>query len=93
MAIAIPVFNNQLISSKEAADMANLRAAYGEAVADHLALEEDYPTSYNADKFGTLNYSGKATWDASDGLTVTYVPEKANGGETWSVSSVTQDNG
>ena len=36
VAIAIPVFTNQLERSREATDLANIRAAYAEAVADYL---------------------------------------------------------
>ncbi len=37
VAIAIPVFTSQLERSREATDLANIRAAYAEAMADFLA--------------------------------------------------------
>ena len=37
VAIAIPIFTSQLERSREATDLANIRAAYAEAVADYLA--------------------------------------------------------
>ena len=37
VAVAIPVFSAQLEKSREATDTANLRSAYGEAVAQYLA--------------------------------------------------------
>ena len=37
VAIAIPVFTQQLERSREATDLSNIRAAYAEAVADYLA--------------------------------------------------------
>ena len=37
VAIAIPVFTNQLERSREATDMSNIRAAYAEVVADYLS--------------------------------------------------------
>lgn len=36
VAIAIPTFSGQLEGSKQAADLANLRSSYSEAVANHL---------------------------------------------------------
>ena len=36
VAIAIPIFTSQLERSREATDLANIRAAYAEAVADYL---------------------------------------------------------
>lgn len=36
VAIAIPVFTNQLERSREATDLANIRAAYAEAVSEYL---------------------------------------------------------
>ena len=41
VAVAIPVFNAQLEKSREATDLANLRSAYGEAVADALTASDN----------------------------------------------------
>ncbi len=51
VAISIPIFTSQLEKSKEATDMANLRAAYAEGVADLLQgkvgnADIDYSTTY-----------------------------------------------
>lgn len=37
VAIAIPIFTQQLERSREATDLSNIRAAYAEAVSDYLA--------------------------------------------------------
>lgn len=44
IAIAIPVFGNQLEKSREAVDAANLRAAYAEVLADLLVGDTDAAT-------------------------------------------------
>ncbi len=41
VAIAIPVFNTQLEKSRETTDVANLRSAYAEAVAEYLTNESE----------------------------------------------------
>lgn len=75
VAIAIPVFNGQLVKAKEAADEANVRAYYAECVVDALSNNEAYPTSYGG---ADLNYADKLTWTASAdaGLTIAYAAEK-----------------
>jgi prepilin-type N-terminal cleavage/methylation domain-containing protein len=75
-AIAIPVFSGQLVKAKEGADMANVRAAYAEAVTAYLSDGTDYPTSYNGT---TLNFPEKLTvWSASgDVLSIKYEGVKA----------------
>ena len=73
VAIAIPVFTGQLEKAKEATDEANIRSAYAEAVTNKLSDDVAYPTSYDASKYGNLNYSGKLTWTVdTTGLTITY---------------------
>ena len=48
VAVAIPVFSAQLEKSKEATDVANLRSAYAEAVADAMASNSTgVSTTYN----------------------------------------------
>ena len=51
VAISIPIFNSQLEKSREATDMANIRAAYAEVQAAALAEE----TTGNATVTGTGN--------------------------------------
>lgn len=48
VAIAIPVFNGALTKSKEAADVANLRAAYAEWQVKMLTENEKVPASATA---------------------------------------------
>ncbi len=58
VAVAIPIFNAQLEKSKEATDIANLRSAYGEAVAKYLT-----DGSITA---GTSLKVGEFTYDVSE---------------------------
>ncbi len=64
VAIAIPVFGAQLEKAKERTDLANLRSAYGEAVANYLSEG----TSDNID-LGTAKFS--VTVEGSGDITVT----------------------
>lgn len=77
-AIAIPVFSGSLVRSKEAADMANVRACYADQVTRMLGGEiSQYASKYDT-KFGTLNYSAKlTTWTGGSTLTVVYSGSKA----------------
>lgn len=67
VAIAIPVFNGALTKSKEAADVANIRAAYAEWQVGVLTENKTIPTDVAAFLKGadnnavTLNYSEKFT--------------------------------
>ena len=56
VAVAIPVFNAQLEKSRDAVDESNLRAAYGQAVADYLDNATlDTPTF----TYGEQNFSAQ----------------------------------
>ena len=80
-AIAIPVFTGSLTKSKEAADMANLRAAYADAVTAMLTSNTPYPSTYKSGSFGKLNFSAKKTWSVVSGkLIVSYAASKATPG-------------
>ncbi len=86
VAISIPVFTGSLTKAKEATDMANLRAAYADAVTAKLTDGTSYPTSYNSASFGNLNYSDRYGWNVSgETLTVSYSPTKANNGSVWKI--------
>ena len=63
VAIAIPIFTSQLEKAREATDLANIRAAYAECMADALTEEEDQVSSAI-----TLNQTDLEGWiiDASD---------------------------
>ena len=64
-AIAIPTFNGALTKSKEAADIANIRAAYAEVTVAYLTDNTAYPTDKTAFLAkvdgGKLNYNDKLT--------------------------------
>ena len=65
IAIAMPTFGAQLERAKEGTDLANLRSAYAESVANYL-------TTNDVDKSASTKYpvqQGKANWDIdSSGL-------------------------
>lgn len=79
VAIAIPVFNGALTKSKEAADVANIRAAYAEWQVKMLTENEAVPTDKTAlmTSDGTetkLNYNDKLTYTpAQDNKSATIV--------------------
>lgn len=75
VAIAIPVFGGQLTKAKEAADEANIRAFYAEAVTTALSDGEAYPEAYDGE---TLNYEDLLTWtvDGDGKLSVAYAATK-----------------
>ena len=62
VAIAIPVFTNQLEKAREATDMANLRSAYAEVMA--CALTDTNRTAGDAGNnvTRTVDANGVATW-------------------------------
>ena len=92
VAVAIPVFTTQLEKSKEATDLANIRAAYAEASV--AALDADNGTDGVADSVAMTQNSG---WEYEDnhiaGVT-TDIPDVEKGdivtvtvdGETGAVS-------
>lgn len=80
VAIAIPVFNGALTKSKEAADVANVRATYAEWQTAMLTENTKAPADKDAFLKGpagndtlTLNYPDKLT--VADG-TITYTASK-----------------
>lgn len=80
VAIAIPVFNGALTKSKEAADVANVRATYAEWQTAMLTENTKAPTDKDAFLAGpdakgtlTLNYPNKL--DVTNG-TITYTASK-----------------
>lgn len=81
VAIAIPVFNGALTKSKEAADVANVRATYAEWQTAMLTENTKAPTDNDAFLAGpdtkgtlTLNYPKKLT--VSNDGTITYTASK-----------------
>lgn len=61
VAIAIPSFTSQLEKAREAADIANIRSAYAEAMANYLSKgsNETSAVAYTASKMT----QSKSTWD------------------------------
>ena len=100
VAIAIPVFNGALTKSKEAADVANVRATYAEWQTAMLTENTKAPADKDAFLKGptgndtlTLNYPDKLT--VADG-TITYKASKLtdeNGAKTftWTCLLYTSD--
>lgn len=67
VAIAIPTFNGALTKSKEAADVANIRAAYAEVIVSYMTNDSAAPTyALIKDKAGKLNFPTKFTEDATN---------------------------
>lgn len=62
VAIAIPVFTNQLEKSREATDASNIRAAYAEIAASALT-DPDTPKSATIEKKQTV-----AEWQSKDSM-------------------------
>ena len=94
VAIAIPVFNGALTKSKEAADVANIRAAYAEWQVAILTDNKDIPkdeTGFLAElpDSATLNYNKQG----ADKLTYTYDDAKKVGTITYAASKLTDDTG
>lgn len=61
VAIAIPIFSNQLEKSREATDMANIRSAYAEIMSDAVTDGENHKSGYillKQKKNGWQNESG-----------------------------------
>lgn len=94
VAIAIPVFNGALTKSKEAADVANVRALYAEWQVAILTDNEAIPTDEagflaKIPASATLNYNK----DGADKLTYAYDNAKKVGTITYSASKLTDDTG
>lgn len=96
MAVSIPIFTSQLEKSRESTDVANLRAAYAEGVAQVLTQDDGSSTwtkIYTSDGHlvdtGT-GVAGKATqdgWQGSDpGLAWTSYAGKATSGQVIKVT-------
>ena len=90
VAIAIPTFNSALTKSKEAADVANIRAAYAEVMLDYMMGDAAAPTytSIKA-KVKNLNFGDNFKEDTTN-KTVYYEAKalKNNGSDkfTWSLT-------
>ena len=94
-AILIPTFNGALTKSKEAADVANIRAGYAELQVKMLTddtatvpTKEDFLKNYaHVDK---LNYDKNFTYDTTKTpAEMAYDPDQINSGNkyTWTIQS------
>jgi len=73
VAIAIPTFSSSLDKSRKAADQANVRAAYAEAVANSLTSDESKgsATTATTQAAGSINISGvSGSWNKGATVTV-----------------------
>ena len=86
VAIAIPVFTSQLEKSKEATDMANVRSAYAEVLAEYLSDSQTH-TATVALKSNTDSVKG--TYEAIAGVAATDII----GNKATSVDVVVDANG
>lgn len=97
-AILIPTFNGALTKSKEAADVANIRAGYAELQVAMLTDNATIPTKENFIKnyahVDKLNYTDKFEYTATpatDSTTaeIKYKPEKINNKKeyTWTIKN------
>jgi len=82
VAIAIPVFTNQLEKSREATDIANVRSAYAQLVTTYLA---DGTQS-------TYNVAARQTVSGWQGPSGTVVMQTKSGESTYSYAAVTSGN-
>ncbi len=96
VAIAIPTFNSALTKSKEAADVANLRAAYAEVMMAYMMGDTTTaPTAKTVkDKAGKLNVEDNYKSNEND-TTVKYEATKLENSKdntkifTWSLTATT----
>ena len=75
VAIAIPTFNSALTKSKEAADVANIRAAYAEMMMDYMMDGKQLTAEQIKGKIGSLNFSDDKHFTV-DTNAITYKTEK-----------------
>lgn len=94
VAIAIPTFNSALTKSKQAADLANIRAAYAEEMVAVLTEEgtaAKTPNAFKAKVEKVLNFPEKLTITVGS-KTITYTADKLktdvvkDGIYTWDLS-------
>ena len=90
MAIAIPIFTTQLEKSREATDIANIRSAYAEAMAEAIADGGAGP--YTAQ---TPNAQSTGAFDQADtdGVEWATLPASVTTGSPFTVSITIEDDG
>ena len=97
VASAIPTFNSALTKSKEAADVANIRAAYAEMMMDYMMDGKQLTAEQIKGKIGSLNFSDDKHFTV-DTNAITYKTEKLENSKetekdkkktfTWSVKDL-----
>lgn len=88
-AIAIPVFNGALTKSKEAADVANIRAAYAEMTAAYLTDNTAYSEIEFKKALGSADGNGEYNTLLNFGDRVTYTNTKI----TYAGTKITDKDG
>ena len=72
VAIAIPTFSGALEKAREAADVANLRAAYAQAMVDNMVNEEDFGEYSDYNDVALVSKAGEGNeasiWTVDDGV-------------------------
>lgn len=81
VAVSIPVFSQQLEKSREATDLANVRAKYAEVMAEAMGASTAYPISKSVDLKQKQN-----DWQAYDPVTIAGITHYKSQGDTdhWS---------
>lgn len=82
VAVAIPVFTSQLERSREATDLANIRAAYAEVMTH--AIGED---TAEADLKSSVTSDGKITYDDTNGTYTAIVKANQKDASKWETSN------
>ena len=75
VAIAIPTFNSALTKSKEAADVANIRAAYAEMMMEYMMDDKKLTVEEIKTELKPLNFDGDAYLKV-DTNSITYTATK-----------------
>lgn len=84
VAISVPIFNSQLEKSREATDMANVRAAYAEVSA---AVLDESTSSGDLTKTVTAVQHDTSKWTSGD--TVNIGGQQVKAGKNWTITGNT----
>ncbi|WP_051204301.1 type IV pilin protein [Butyrivibrio sp. VCD2006] len=87
VAIAIPIFTTQLEKSREAVDLANVRSAYAEVVAEYLDSGASAATSVTVAAQQT-----KGNWQCASSAATTTIATPIGSGSSVSVPAKTAGN-
>lgn len=99
VAIAIPVFTNQLEKAREATDMANIRSAYAEVMASVLTDTQDGSNDVHYDKANGGTWTKTVTavqtkdgWQTGTVEIAGQTPEAVTKDNTWTIEYKTEGN-